>query len=186
MNKVNKRKSDGFSLLETTVAMGIFTVVISVTIGAFLVAIKAQRVVLTEKAMSENINFALEFMSRQMRVAKRDTAGVCIPINSTFNTQGSQISFINSSLDCISFFLSFGALVYENTTTPSGEIALTDNTIVKIDSLSFLVQGEQNSDPEQPRVTMVISASGAGKSAESQGVQLNIQTTVSTRELDIN
>jgi len=57
MNKVNKRKSDGFSLLETIVAMGIFTVVISVTIGAFLVAIKAQRVVLTEKAMSENINF---------------------------------------------------------------------------------------------------------------------------------
>ena len=186
MNKVNKRKSDGFSLLETTVAMGIFTVVISVTIGAFLVAIKAQRVVLTEKAISENINFALEFMSRQMRVAKRDTAGACISTNSTFDTQGSQVSFINADLSCIRFFLSFGALTYENTTTFSGEIALTDNTVVSIDKLSFLVQGEQNSDLEQPRATVVISASGAGNSAESQGVQLNIQTTVSTRGLDIN
>lgn len=177
----------GFSLLETTVAMGIFSVVITVSMGAFLLTIKAQKVVTTEKAIAENLNFALEFMSRQMRVAASDTSGSCISSGDTFEIAGSsEISFINANQHCVRFFLASGVLIYENITTSSGNIPLTDSSAADIDSLLFLVQGESDGDSEQPRATISISASGAGNSPESQGVQFSVQTTISARELDLN
>ena len=181
----NLKPNYGFTLLETTIAMGIFAVVISVTLGAFILSIQTQRVVLAEKAVSENINFALEFMSRQIRVARRDGAGVCISLDDTLEVSGSQISFINGANDCVRFFLSGNTIVYENITTGSGTIPLTDSSVIRIVGLSFFIQGERSGDSGQPRATIVLRASGAGQSLEAQGVTFNIQTTVSTRALDI-
>jgi len=175
----------GFTLLETTIAMGIFAVVISITIGAFILSIQTQRVVLAEKAVAENINFALEFMSRQIRVARRDGAGGCISLDDTLEVSGSQISFINGADDCVRFFLSSNTIVYENITTSSGIIPLTDGSVVNVVGLSFFIQGQTSGDSEQPRATIVLRTSGAGQSLEAQGVTFNIQTTVSTRALDI-
>lgn len=181
----NLKPNLGFTLLETTIAMGIFAVVISVTIGAFILSIQTQRVVLAEKAVSENINFALEFMSRQIRVARRDGEGTCISLDDTLEVSGSQISFINGANDCVRFFLSDNTIKYENITTSSGIIPLIDASVVTIVGLSFFVQGQTSIDSEQPRATIVLRASGAGQSLEAQGVTFNIQTTVSTRALDI-
>ena len=86
-----KRKTNGFTLLEMTVSMGIFSIVMIVTIGAFLLTIKAQRVALAEKAVAENVSFAMEFMSRQMRVVKRDSLGVCIDSNNTYQATGPEV-----------------------------------------------------------------------------------------------
>ena len=180
-----KERSRGFTLLETVVAMGIFLVVMTVTMGAFFLTIKAQRVALTEKAVAENINFATEFMSRQMRVVKRDSLGVCITPNNTYETTGSDISFLNANDECIRFFLLNSEIVYENITAGSGSISLTNGGLVAINNLNFTIRGEANSDLEQPRVTISIMAQGAGSKPEAQGVKLNIQTSVSARALDI-
>ena len=174
----------GFTLIETTVAVGVFGVVILAIMGAFLISLQAQRSALAEKAVAENVNFALEFMSRQMRVAQRAQDASCITTGNTYEVTGggTQISFINADDECITFSVVNSAITYE--TDVVSAVPITNNDLVNVSSLDFIAQGETDADSEQPRVTISIQAHGAGPSPEVQGVQLNVQTTVSARALD--
>jgi len=173
--------------METIVALAIFTTVLLASFSAFTLSLGAHRAVLAEKAIAENVNYAVEFMSRQMRVAKRDGAGGCIASNTTYQTPlSTEIRFINGGDECVRFFLLGGAIQYENITNDSGTIIpLTTGASVSIDTLNFSILGELRIDNEQPRVTITISASGVGERPEIQGVRVDIQTTVVARGLDI-
>lgn len=180
--------SRGFTLLETVVALGIFTVVLMASFSAFIMTLRVQRAILAEKAISENINYALEFMSRQMRVAKRDGGGICVIANTTYETPlPTEIKFINGSDECVRFFLLSGAIQYENTTTASGIIPLTTSAVVSVDILDFSILGEAKApgDFEQPRATITIRASGVGGQPEVKSARVEIQTTVVARGLDV-
>ena len=178
----------GFTLMETIVALAIFTTVLLASFSAFTLSLSAHRAILAEKAISENVNYAVEFMSRQMRVAKRDGAGGCIASNTTYQTFSSdtEIKFINGGDECVRFFLSAGAIHYENITLDPGTIIpLTTSAVVSVDLLDFSILGESRGDIEQPRATITIRASGVGNRPEVQGARVDIQTTVVARGLDI-
>lgn len=186
----NLKAKKGFSLIELIVGMGIFSVVSIVAISSFLLSVRAHRIILAEKEVSESVNFALEFMSRQMRVVQKfDGSVTCSGLTSgeTFYnpTDTTEVRFINSQDKCIRFFLASDSIMYENTTDLTGNISLTNISIVDIKSLNFFLQGQLDSDLEQPRVTIAIEAGGVGPSAEEQGVSFEIQTTVSSRALDV-
>jgi prepilin-type N-terminal cleavage/methylation domain-containing protein len=68
----------GFTLIELLVSMGIFSIILTIGVGAFVIALNAQRTASAQQAVASNARFALEFMSRQMRVAKEDQAAVCV------------------------------------------------------------------------------------------------------------
>ncbi|MEX2145042.1 MAG: prepilin-type N-terminal cleavage/methylation domain-containing protein [Candidatus Spechtbacterales bacterium] len=180
------KRGQGFTLLETIVALGIFTVIVTASFSALVLSLQAQRSVLAEKAVSENVNYATEFMSRQMRVAKRDGAGGCIVVNSTFQTpSATEIQFINGNDKCVRFFLSSGAIQYENITDVSGIIPLTTGSAVSVDTLDFSILGELRGDSEQPRATITIQASAVGSQPEIEKARVDIQTTVAVRGLDV-
>lgn len=60
----------GFTLLEMIVSLAIFTIVAVIAVSALLKILDANRKSLTLKTAINNINFALESMSREMRVGK--------------------------------------------------------------------------------------------------------------------
>lgn len=58
----------GFTLIEIIVSLGIFTIVAVVAMGAFLKVIDANKKSQSLKTAINNVNFALESMSRELRV----------------------------------------------------------------------------------------------------------------------
>jgi prepilin-type N-terminal cleavage/methylation domain-containing protein len=60
----------GFTLIEMMVSLAIFTVVALVSVGAFLKVLDANKKSVNLKTTINNLNFALESISREMRVGK--------------------------------------------------------------------------------------------------------------------
>lgn len=69
IRKANYKK--GFTLVEMIVSLGIFTVVALVAVGALMKITNANKKALTLKTTINNLNFALESMSREMRVGSK-------------------------------------------------------------------------------------------------------------------
>lgn len=185
------KKNSGFTLIEIVVSMAIFSVVMMAVMSAFFLALRAQRVVVLEKSAAESVRFSLEFMSRQMRFAQRSDDTTCLSqVGLTFESASSdELQFINAQDECIRFYLdtATNSIMYDRT-IPSVLLAnLTNESQVSIDSLEFIIVGSTVSpnDLDQPRVTIVIQASGGGGTVEAQGVALDIQTTVTARQLDV-
>lgn len=63
-----KSSQKGFTLVEMIVSLALFTVVAVVAIGALLKVLDANRKSINLKNATNNINFALESMSRELRV----------------------------------------------------------------------------------------------------------------------
>lgn len=178
----------GFSLIELIVVLGIFSTVITVVVGSFLVMMQSQRSILAEKDVAENARFALEYMARQMRVVNRydgvggQPAG-CVPIDTSFSSPlDNEIFFLSQSDECLHFFVQNGVIQFEN---DMGTQDLTSSSEVFVEDLTFALVGETENDGVQPRVTISITARGAGSSDWADGARTTVQTTVSVRNLDV-
>lgn len=99
----------GFTLVEMIVALGIFSIVAVVALGALVKIISANKKAQTLQASITNLNFALESMSREMRVGTNyycnaGTSFVGSSISSPDNcdilgTDVAYIAFISSESD---------------------------------------------------------------------------------------
>ena len=194
---------NGFTLIELLVSFGIFVTVVGVSVGMFLMSLRAHRSILAEKAVSENINFALEFMSRHMRVAQRYDSAIhptCDPPGpenfsdgQTYITDGlvNEVYFINYNSDCIRFSWEdrngdsiSDSIIYQNVSDSGNPLALTDILTVNVEKFDMYIIGSEDTDADQPRVTIVIEASGVGPTEQEQNAYLSTQTTVVARGLD--
>ena len=74
-----KKIAGGFTLVEMIVSVAIFTIVAFVAVGALLKVIDANKKSQSLKTSINNLNFALESLSREMRVGSNYT---CISVSS--------------------------------------------------------------------------------------------------------
>ena len=176
----------GFTLIEMLISVTIFTVVMGAGSGMFISALRAQQVAVANQNLVESTRFAIEYMSRQIRLAQRDTSGTCTLAPNTFymtSGGGSSLAFINSQSQCIIFSLS---VTNDISVSIDGAfpVLITSHTAVNIAGLTFIISGETRSDSLQPRVTIVIEARSVG---DPEGIETStdIQTTVSTRAIDV-
>ena len=177
------RKGAGFTLIELLVSVTIFTIVVGAGSGVFISALRAQQAAFAEQNLVDNTRFAIEFMSRQIRLAKRDGDGSCTgTANSTYSLSSGVLKFINSQNQCIHFKLS-GDVIEVSTNGGSVFVGLTAASLVNVVDLSFTLSGELRSDLLQPRVTILLEAQAVG--GGSVNPTTRIQTTVSTRNLDV-
>jgi prepilin-type N-terminal cleavage/methylation domain-containing protein len=182
------KKQQGFSLIELIVVLGIFSTVITVVIGSFLVMLQAQRAILAEKDVAENARFALEYMARQMRVVNRYDGAVgqpvgCVPVDTSFDSpSANEIFFLSQADECLHFFVQDGVIQFEN---DLGTQDLTSSSEVFVEDLTFVLVGEAENDSVQPRITISITARGAGQSDTAEAARATVQTTVGVRNLDI-
>lgn len=193
----------GFTLIELMVSITIFSIVMLISVGALLAIVDANRKAQSLKSVMNNLNFALENMSRNIRVGTNyyckpyqlgdDPPSVPSDITTTKDCSGSDGGVLfafegsngdrNDQNDQIVYRLN-GTSIERSTDSGSTFTAITAPE-VQLTNFRFYVVG---SDPLtlgntiQPRVVMTIQGkAGAGKSQ----TEFNVQASVSQRLIDI-
>lgn len=191
-------RSRGFTLLEMIIALGIFAVIAVIATGSLVSILDANRKAQAEKSVANNLHFAFENMSRNLRMGHSyhcGSAGVITEPLDCPNTSDSFISFVSAEGDIVAY--------------RQGEETRADGTVVKmikravrhpgdsgplvfvpltapeisVEQLQFFVGGAPSSDKKQPRV--LILANGVMKARGNIESRFNIETLVSQRLLDV-
>ena len=188
MKKIKKLKikKEGFTLIEMLVTMSIFITLVGVITGLFITGIRQQRNVLAFQSVLDQTSYALEHMSRNLRLAKKETSGSCLSqsgLNFEITRSGSGLKFINhlQGDDCQEFFLQNNQIQYWKQST-NNSLPLTSNKL-EVVSLKFNLTGESQADDLQPLVTVFLEIKD--KSSPGQSQKIKIQTSVSQRNLDV-
>ncbi len=209
MKKKILKKTDGFTLVELLVSLAIFSVVVVSSLGAMLSIADANRRVQKTRAVLDNLSLSIESMSRNLRLgstyhceiinvthtipsgldAAKDCAGSSwgdfVSFEDQFGDTTSSADQAYYYLDTDPTSLTNGSIMYKMTGTTTSPIALTSDDL-KVRSLRFYVTGNTGFGGEktQPKVIIVVSGiTEVGKAKEP--VEINIQTTVSQRPLNI-
>jgi prepilin-type N-terminal cleavage/methylation domain-containing protein len=175
-----------FTLIELLVVIGIFSIAIGAISGIFISGLFSQRSVLAEQEILSQISYAIEYMGRAIRMAKKDDVSFsgqtknCLfgdKVNYETPTE-SELRFRNYQNQCQKFFL-LGNQIYEQKDYDTGgpQIPLTSPSL-RINSLKFQAFGQSQTDNLQPRVTISIEV-------ERRGRKLQFQTTISQRDIDV-
>ncbi len=189
----NNKNIAGFTLVEMVVGVTIFSVILSAVAGLFMSSLKAQRNNLAAQELLGQTSYLLEYTSRALRMAKKETFAYPVHCLTNFgynyenpNSDTSKIKFIKFDYSqnqdaCYEFSLQGGILQESRTNLQTG-VKTTQNLTsanLAISQLIFKLTGENQNDDVQPRVTIVLNLAGR------QNSKLSIQTTVSQRNLDV-
>lgn len=165
------------------VAVGLFTVVMLAGVGALLSMVDANKKAQTLRTVMDNLNFAVENVTRSMRVGVDYHCGTLGDINTPRDcpTDGdSFIAFHNSNGDLVIFRLTNGSI--ERSTDDGANYFAITSPQITIDSLVFYVRGAPFGDGLQPRVLMVVKGTAGVK--EKTQTTFSLETTISQRLLD--
>ncbi len=186
-----KNKNAGFTLIELIVVLAVFLFVVGAAIGLFLSIIQNQRKVLAQQQLLSQVSYAEEYMSKALRMAKRDTQGSCLGASNigsfyVITRGGAGIKFINASDNdvCQEIFMytnSSGETTLKELRNSSNIAAATDLISAKGGLVSAIFYLGSTSSM-QPRVTMLLKVKIPG---DSQEPIRTMQTTVSERNLNI-
>lgn len=170
----------GFTLIELMVALSIFIIVMTISMGSILGVFDANRKSRSLKTVLNNLDLAVESMAKEMRFGKNYHCGsgtVTVPQNCSGG--GTLMSFLSSDNVQITYSLNNQAI--EKQVGSGIYIAVTAPEIV-IDGLTFYTLGAGTSNTLQPKVIMIIkSHAGTGKGR----TDLTLETLISQRALDI-
>lgn len=177
---MKNKNSQGFSLIELIVAVGLFALIMLLVSGAYFVVLGVNREVQGISTGIDNLAFALETMTRTIRTGTNYKCGYpggdCPTGLDTFSVTSSTGSTVTYSR---SYALSNGIITQ---TTGNVVAALTDPT-VNITKLTFYANGTSSTDDIQPRVTIVVEgqiSSGPGKT-----ISFVVETGATMRATDI-
>lgn len=173
----------GFTLIELLVAVAIFSVVVGVAGSIFVTTFQGQRRSLAFETVFDQSSFLMEYLSRSLRMARKDLTGGCIASGTNYQLtrSGQGVKFVNSQSVCQEFYWETStARLKEN--KGGVEQYLTSGT-AEVVAFNLSLRGESQTDDLQPRVTFFLNLRNRGSRSETQP-SLLIQTTVSQRKLD--
>jgi len=185
---------NGFTLIELLVAISIFSVVIIIAVGALLNLGRAadrSHAILTA---IHNLDFAMEQMSRTLRVGGSYYCSNAVhPLSKetkdcTWKVGKQALSFTDKDERRIVYRLNRakGSLDRENLSEVPHRVFSITAPEIFIESLTFNVFGSRSTDTKQPRVLVRIKGHTTipGVRDEDQ-VPFDLQTTVSQRDPDL-
>lgn len=186
-NQINKKK--GFTLVEILVSISIFIIVITTVSGILVSSVKNQKRSLASQELLNQTSYVLEYMSRALRMAKKDDLDDvhCLlgdKVNYEITTSGlGGIKFRNYKDECQEFYIGNDLVLYENRTGYTEPLPFTSVNI-KINSFEIKLSGEEqpSADELQPKVTLLLDVEAVEGNPPPK---LRIQTTVSQRDLDV-
>ena len=188
-------KSRGYTLVEVLVSVAIFGVIIAGPTGLFVLSLRNQNMSLGLGETIDNTSHAVEYISRALRMAKKDRVGDCLgALYQNYNyinpdSDTTKIRFLNYQGYCLEFSLDATTNQIMQKKSSDGASAnfgtgvyLTSDDLV-ISNFQFLIAGGGQGDNLQPRVTIIFhiakDSGGTGLPA------INVQTTISQRNLDV-
>lgn len=170
--KTNK----GFTVTELIVAMGVFAMLLTVAVGAFIQALRNERRLLDLMAVNNNAGLVLEQIAREIRTGHSfDFGAVAVGCG---NGGGTELNFINHSDKNITYRLSQNNAIEKE--------ILQDNPLpfnltasnVSIENLCFMIKQFDNCAPWRLTVLMKVFSR-----TQPDVLPVNIQTTISSRVL---
>ena len=172
----------GLTLIELLVTISVFSIAITAFLELFSSAFKYQQKNLVSAYLLNTASYTTEYITRALRMAKKELNDPpsCLSLrglNYEITHGGEGIRFLNSDEECQEFFL-------ENQTIKVAKNAqvlpLTPSNLI-VERLKFEVAGDDQWDSKQPKVTFVLKLTSSKDPSQS----LNLQTTVSQRDLDV-
>ncbi|OGZ67076.1 MAG: hypothetical protein A3D35_02815 [Candidatus Staskawiczbacteria bacterium RIFCSPHIGHO2_02_FULL_34_9] len=181
-------KQKGVTLIELVVVLGVISIIISATVGIFTSFVRQQSRILSEQELLSQTSYALEYISRSVRDAVKDTSGSCTGTPSNYYTlshfdsvSGSYqgVKVLSSDNVCHEFFLDADGILKE---IKDGQIAqpiLSGN--FDIQYARFIISGDKtiasvsSSGLTQPRVSVSLSFKLQSGQQERERI---IQTTI--------
>lgn len=178
------KNNKGFSLLEMLIAIAIFSIITGASIGVFISAIRLQRYSLVSQHLLDQTSYAMEYMTRLIRMAKKDIDGDCLSVpksNFEITRTGYGIKFENykGPSECQEFYLENGQLYQE--INGADKLPLTSDDL-EVTDFKIYISGQFQTDDYQSRVTIFLGAEGKGLVPRPK---IELQTTVSQRDIDI-
>lgn len=174
----------GFTLIELMTSVSVFLIVMTISMGAILGIFNANDKVGTLKITMDNLNLAVETMSREIRFGTRYNCGLVEPITTPTNcVLGSEVGLSFRANDGKQISYRRGASNIVKSIDGGPEISVTAPE-VNIQNLTFYVSGASGppGDTLQPRVIIIIKGEAGTKASSQSGFTL--QTEVSQRLLD--
>lgn len=183
MIKKFKNENRGFTLVELLIAVSLFIMVVTISLGAMLSIFDANKKARSTKTVVDNLNLSIENMARTVRFGSNYYCGSSSNIYATNNCSagGSSLSVTFEGKRIIYSWDSNNKSItrsYDGGTAES--ITSVDTTI---DKLTFYVYGSTAGDNIQPYVSAVIYGY-VGTKPTSQA-NFSIQTLMSQRTLDL-
>jgi len=199
MSHARSRNFRAFTLIEMMVAVSIFAIVMLIGVGALLALVQANARAEAINSVMNNLNAALENMSRSIRVGNTyycDTTASPVPSPATLSSAqdcdtggGVLLAFEsatgdpNNDNDQIVYRLNGTQLERSLTSGSSGSFVAITAPEVSIDTFDFYVTGTTRGDAIQPRVLMRIQ--GSAKLPGGTTTNFTVQASVTQRILDI-
>lgn len=182
------RKQKGLTLIEMLIAVAMLGIIIAATSGLFISSLNYNQKVLATQELIDQTSFSLEYMSRDLRMAKKDISKNCIPDGESYEITTNGIKFFSYNGDCTEFYLYVDGdgkrYAKKKITSPlpnAGEWNLLSD-IFQIDFLKFNLSGGKPYN-YQPKVTILLGVSGRLTRMLGRP-KVQVQTTVSQRNLD--
>ncbi len=187
----------GFSLIEVLVSLSIFSVVITIAIGALLALIGANARTQNTQAVMTNITYALDSMTREIRTGTNFFCGSggSLPENGdttqNCSTGGPAFSFSEGGVSLTEFTSNNSRRIGYRLNNNSIErrlgngawLAVTAPEII-VTKLKYVVTGTARGDAVTPSVTLYVEGT-AGEVNDDSQASFNIQTTIVQQLLDI-
>ncbi len=176
----------GFTLVELMVSLSIFVLAMVLVVGAVLSVLDINNRAQSQKTAMDNLNFALESMSRTIRFGTNYHCGIFPPLTAPNDCASGSYSLSLSTTTTSASLVTYGLLNGSLTESINGGTAYAiTSPEVTIQSLVFRVFGSAPGDTFQPEVIITVSGiSGSANKPKTQS-SFRLETTVSQRRLDI-
>lgn len=196
MKSTTGTNKSGFSLIEMLVSVALFSIVVTTSIGTLLVLVDANAKSQSIQIAINNLSFAVDAMTREIRTGADfycASTQTSVTSGSLLNSGkrdcangGNAIAFTDTRTgDRIGYSLEHnGDKIQRRIDGTSGNawLDMTGGNII-INTFEFVVTSSDNTDDEQPAVTIFIDANVGD--ATGLGSQFQIQTSVVQRKLDL-
>lgn len=188
MNAMNKKYKNGFTLAEMIIAVGITSVVLLSGVGLLLTFNTIQRKSINAQNVHDNIRFAMETMSREIRtgdsfcsVSSTATLAICLPSPACAWSAGcTQFAFRQTFTNETVVYKLDGNVVKVSRDGGVTFLPVTDPQR-SITNLKFYITGIGTNDQE--RVTIVMEVNSGSLAKPNEVANLVVQTTVTKRKL---
>jgi len=183
-------EKQGFTLIEVIVSIALFATVMTIALGALFMVIAANRQAKAIKLVVNNINLAMEGMTRDLRVGY----DYCLDSRTTGkygggcdNASGSdEIYFLNAEKTGTPELYTYRYNATEKTierrtgTGASNPYRNVTGSDLEVEEMKFYIQGTQSGDTIQPYITIAIRGTiRVGDIIDD----FHLQSTISQRRL---
>lgn len=183
-----KNYNKGFTLVELMVSMAIFMMIMLAAMGSLFVSLNAIRNIRAEQTAIDSVNYAVESMSRSIRLGTKYVScnsgcenkdELVLPEDGT----GDEISFIPQNYNVISSRITYRKNENDKTLERciGNDCASIVSPEVKIKTLRFDIKGAEETVDYHPRVYILVGGEVTIKGAET--TTFAIQTIAAQRNL---